>query len=60
MLASEESKKGSEIRNAMFVLHFQQLQKRKNSTKDQKCFSVLTSTNKAKKTGEVTDQPVSP
>lgn len=44
----------------MLVLHFKQSQKRKSSTKDQKCSSVLTGTNKAEKTGEVTVQPASP
>lgn len=44
----------------MLALHFKQLQKRKNSTKDQKCFSVLTGSHEAERTGEVTVKPVSP
>lgn len=44
----------------MLALHFKQLQKKKNSTRDQKCFSVLTGSHEAEKTGEVTVKPVSP
>jgi len=60
MLASEQHKKRREVRNAMLVLHFKQLQKKKNSTKEQKCFSVFKDTNKAEGTGKVTVQPASP
>lgn len=60
LLASEQSNKGSEVRNAMLALHFKQLQKRKNSTKDQKCFSVLTGSQEAERTGEVRVKPGSP
>lgn len=59
-LASEQSNKGSEVRNVMLALHFKQLQKRKNSTKDQKFFSVLTGSQEAERTGEVRVKPVSP
>lgn len=60
LLASEQSNKGSEVRNVMLALHFKQLQKRKNSTKDQKFFSVLTGSQEAERTGEVRVKPVSP
>lgn len=60
LLASEQSNKGSEVRNAMLALHFRQLEKRKNSTKDQKCFSVLAGSQEAERTGEVRVKPVSP
>lgn len=59
-LASEQSKKGTEVRNATLSLHLKQLQESNNSTKDQNIFSVLTGTNKAEKTVVVTVQPVSP
>lgn len=60
LLASEQSNKGSEVRNAVLALHFRQLQKRKNSTKDQKCFSVPTGSQEAQRTDEVRVKPVSP
>lgn len=60
MLASEQCNKGNEVRNVMLALHFKQLQKRKNSTKDHKCFSVLIGSQEAERTGEVRVKPVSP
>lgn len=38
----------------MLTSHFKQLQKRKNSAKEQKGFTVLTGTNKVEKTSEAT------